>query len=147
MAMTMHVHIVSAEEEIFSGTVEQVHAPAKMGEVGIWPRHTQMLTTLKPGEVRVVKQGGEEEFYFISGGLLEVQPHIVSILADTAVRAKDVDEKAALEAKIRAEEALKDSGNSGEISVAEAQAQLSEALAQLRTVEHLRKKLKKGHGH
>ncbi len=145
MSMTMHVNIVSAEEEIFSGTVEQVHAPAIMGEVGIFPRHTQMLTTLKPGEVRVIKEGGEEEFYFISGGILEVQPHIVTVLADTAVRAKDVDEQAALEAKIRAEEALKDTDHSGEIDTAKAQAELAEALAQLRTVEHLRKKIKGKH--
>jgi F-type H+-transporting ATPase subunit epsilon len=145
MPMTMHVNIVSAEEEIFSGTVEQVHAPAMMGEVGIFPRHTQMLTTLKPGEVRVIKEGGEEEFYFISGGILEVQPHVVTVLADTAVRAKDVDEQAALEAKIRAEEALKDTDHSGEIDTAKAQAELAEALAQLRTVEHLRKKIKGKH--
>ncbi len=145
MSMTMHVNIVSAEEEIFSGTVEQVHAPATMGEVGIYPRHTQMLTTLRPGEVRVIKVGGEMEFYFISGGILEVQPHVVTILADTAVRAKDVDEQSALAAKLRAEEALKESGNDGEIDTAKAQAELAEALAQLRTVEHLRKKIKGKH--
>ena len=99
MAMTMHANIVSAEAEIFSGTVEIVVAPAIMGEVGIYPRHTQMLTTLKPGEVRVTKQGGEEESFYVSGGILEVQPHAVTILSDTCVRARDLDEAAALEAK------------------------------------------------
>ncbi|MCW8827047.1 MAG: F0F1 ATP synthase subunit epsilon [Gammaproteobacteria bacterium] len=144
MSMTMHVNIVSAEEEIFSGTVEQVHAPAVMGEVGIYPRHTQMLTRLKPGEVRIIREGGEEEFYFISGGILEVQPHIVTVLADTALRAKDVDEEAAQEAKRRAEQSLQEGGNSDEFDVAAAESQLAEAIAMLRTVEHLRKKLKGG---
>ncbi|MCW8888637.1 MAG: F0F1 ATP synthase subunit epsilon [Gammaproteobacteria bacterium] len=144
MSMTMHVNIVSAEEEIFSGTVEQVHAPAVMGEVGIYPRHTQMLTRLKPGEVRIIREGGEEEFYFISGGILEVQPHMVTVLADTALRAKDVDEEAAQEAKRRAEQSLQEGGNSDEFDVAAAESQLAEAIAMLRTVEHLRKKLKGG---
>ena len=142
MSMTMHVNIVSAEEEIFSGTVEQVHAPAVMGEVGIYPRHTQMLTRLKPGEVRIIREGGEEEFYFISGGILEVQPHVVTVLADTALRAKDVDEEAALEAKRRAEESIREGSNSDEFDVAKAELQLAEAVAMLRTVDHLRKKLK-----
>lgn len=144
MSMTMHVNIVSAEEEIFSGTVEQVHAPAVMGEVGIYPRHTQMLTRLKPGEVRIIREGGEEEFYFVSGGILEVQPHVVTVLADTALRAKDVDEESALEAKRRAEESLQEGSNSDEFDVAAAESQLAEAVAMLRTVEHLRKKLKGG---
>ena len=144
MSMTMHVNIVSAEEEIFSGTVEQVHAPAVMGEVGIYPRHTQMLTRLKPGEVRIIREGGEEEFYFISGGILEVQPHMVTVLADTALRAKDVDEEAALEAKRRAEQSLQEGSNSDEFDVAAAESQLAESIAMLRTVEHLRKKLKGG---
>jgi F-type H+-transporting ATPase subunit epsilon len=144
MSMTMHVNIVSAEEEIFSGTVEQVHAPAVMGEVGIYPRHTQMLTRLKPGEVRIIREGGEEEFYFISGGILEVQPHVVTILADTALRAKDVDEEAALEAKRRAEECIREGSNSDEFDFATAESQLAEAIAMLRTVDHLRKKLMGG---
>lgn len=144
MSMTMHVNIVSAEEEIFSGTVEQVHAPAVMGEVGIYPRHTQMLTRLKPGEVRIIREGGEEEFYFVSGGILEVQPHVVTVLADTALRAKDVDEESALEAKRRAEESIQEGSNSDEFDVAAAESQLAEAVAMLRTVEHLRKKLKGG---
>ena len=141
MAMTMHVNIVSAEQEIFSGTVEQVIAPAKMGEVGIYPRHTQLLTQLKPGEVRVVKQGGEEEFFFVSGGMLEVQPHVVTVLADTALRARDLDEAKAMEAKARAEQALKD--QQSDIDYATAEAELAEAIAQLQTIQRLRKKLGK----
>ena len=137
MAMTMHVDIVSAEAEIFSGTVEALFAPAVMGEVGIFPRHTQLLTSLKPGEVRVVKQGGESEFYYVSGGMLEVQPHRVTVLADTALRAKDVDEAAALEAKARAEQAIKD--RTGEIDLAKAQAELAEAIAQLQAIQRIRK--------
>jgi F-type H+-transporting ATPase subunit epsilon len=137
--MTMHVNIVSAEEEIFSGTVEQVIAPAKMGEVGIHPRHTQLLTTLKPGQVRVFKEGGEEEFFYVSGGILEVQPHVVTVLADTALRAKDVDEAAAEEAKKRAEQALKD--RKGDIDYAKAESELAEAIAQLQTIQRLRKKV------
>jgi len=139
MAMTMHVDIVSAEAEIFSGTVEVVVAPAAMGEVGIYPRHTQMLSPLKPGEVRVTKQGGEEESFYVSGGILEVQPHHVTILSDTAVRAHDLDEAAAMEAKQAAERELKD--RTGEMELAEAQAQLAEAVAQLQTIQRLRKKI------
>jgi F-type H+-transporting ATPase subunit epsilon len=139
MAMTMHVNIVSAEQEIFSGTAEQVIAPAKMGEVGIYPRHTQLLTQLKAGEVRVVKQGGEEEFYFVSGGMLEVQPHVVTVLADTALRARDLDEAKAMEAKTRAEQALKD--RQSEVDYATAEAELAEAIAQLQTIARMRKKL------
>ncbi len=139
MAMTMHVDIVSAEAEIFSGTVEVVVAPAVMGEVGIYPRHTQMLSPLKPGEVRVTKQGGEEESFYVSGGILEVQPHHVTILSDTAVRAHDLDEAAALEAKQAAEQELKD--RTGEMELAEAQAKLAEAVAQLQTIQRIRKKI------
>jgi F-type H+-transporting ATPase subunit epsilon len=139
MAMTMHVNIVSAEQEIFSGTAEQVIAPAKMGEVGIYPRHTQLLTQLKAGEVRVVKPGGEEEFYFVSGGMLEVQPHVVTVLADTALRARDLDEAKALDAKSRAEQALKD--RQGDVDYATAEAELAEAIAQLQAIARLRKKL------
>jgi F-type H+-transporting ATPase subunit epsilon len=135
----MHVNIVSAEQEIFSGTAEQVIAPAKMGEVGIYPRHTQLLTQLKPGEVRVVKQGGEEEFFFVSGGMLEIQPHVVTVLADTALRARDLDEAKAMEAKSRAEQALKD--RQSDVDYATAEAELAEALAQLQAIQRLRKKL------
>jgi len=136
--MTIHVDIVSAEKEIFSGTAEMVFAPAEMGEVGIAPRHAPLITRLKPGEVRVKINDKESLPYFISGGLLEVQPHLITILADTAIRAKDIDEAAALQAKARAEEALAD--KSGKIDYATAQAQLAEAVMQLRTLDRLRKR-------
>ncbi len=138
MAMTMHVNIVSAEAEIFSGTVEQVFAPAVMGELGIYPRHTPLLSPIKPGEVRVVKQGGEEDFFFVSGGMIEVQPHVVTILADTAVRARDLDEAKAIEAKQKAEAALKD--KKADMDYAKAEAELAEAVAQLQAIQRLRKK-------
>lgn len=138
MAMTMHVNIASAESEIFSGTVEQVYAPAIMGEVGIYPRHTPLLTQLKPGEVRIIKEGGGEDFFYVSGGILEVQPHVVTVLADTAVRAHDLDEAKAIEAKQAAEQALKD--RQSDIDYAKAQAELAEAVAQLQTIQRLRKK-------
>ncbi len=138
MAMTIHVDIVSAEQEVFSGLAEMLFAPAEMGEVGIAPRHAPMITRLKPGEVRVKISDKESQEYYVSGGLLEVQPHVVTVLADTAIRAKDIDEAKALEAKARAEEMLKD--KSGKIDYAIAQAQLAEAVMQLRTLERLRKR-------
>ena len=137
MAMTMHLDIVSAENEIFSGRAEVVVAPAIMGEVGIHARHTPMLTPLKPGEVKITKQGGEEEFIYVSGGMMEVQPSTVTILSDTAVRAQDLDEAAAMEAKQAAEEAI--SNREGEMDIAEAQSKLLEAVAQLRMIENFRK--------
>lgn len=140
MAMTMHVDIVSAEEEIYSGTAEMVFAPLETGEVGILPRHAPLIARMKPGEVRVRKDG-EDLFFYVSGGLLEVQPHVVTVLSDTAVRAKDLDEAAALEAQRRAEEALKD--RKADIDFAKAQAELIEALAQQRIIRRLREKLKK----
>ena len=136
MAMTIHVDIVSAEESIYSGSVEAVIASAQEGEVGIYPRHAPLLTRLKAGEVRLLKDGKEEQFY-ISGGILEVQPHIITILADTALRADDVNEAAALEAKAAAEKALND--KSAKMDFAEAQVQLAEAMAQLRAIERARK--------
>jgi len=136
--MTIHVDIVSAEQEVFSGLAEMLFAPAEMGEVGIAPRHAPMITRLKPGEVRVKISDKESQEYYVSGGLLEVQPHVVTVLADTAIRAKDIDEAKALEAKARAEEMLKD--KSGKIDYAIAQAQLAEAVMQLRTLERLRKR-------
>ena len=136
MAMTLHVDIVSAEGAIHSGTAEMVYAPAQMGEVGIAPRHTQMITRLKPGDVRVESDGNMEHFY-VSGGILEVQPHVVTILADTAIRAHDLDEASALEAKRRAEDAL--AGQAADFEYAKAQAELAEAVAQLRAIERLRK--------
>ncbi|MEQ1528345.1 MAG: F0F1 ATP synthase subunit epsilon [Methylococcales bacterium] len=138
MAMTIQVDIVSAEKEIFSGLVEMVFAPAELGEVGISPRHAPLITKLKPGEVRVKVDDKESHPFYISGGILEVQPHLVTILADTAIRAKDIDEAAALEAKARAEEALAD--KSGKIDYATAQAQLVQAAMQLRTLDRLRKR-------
>jgi len=138
MAMTMHLDIVSAETELFSGPAEVVVAPAIMGEVGIHARHTPMLTPLKPGEVKITKQGGEVEYIYVSGGMMEVQPSVVTILSDTAVRAQDLDEAAALEAKQAAEEAIKD--REGDMEIAEAQSKLLEAVAQLRMIENFRKK-------
>jgi F-type H+-transporting ATPase subunit epsilon len=136
--MEIHVDIVSAEAEIFSGPATMVFAPASMGEVGIAPRHTPMITPLVAGEVRVQDQHGEEQAFYVSGGMLEVQPHVVTVLSDTALRAKDLDEAAALEAKQHAEQALAD--NKGDIDYAKAQAELAEAVAQLRTIERMRKK-------
>ncbi|HEY4368350.1 MAG TPA: F0F1 ATP synthase subunit epsilon [Steroidobacteraceae bacterium] len=134
---TIHVDIVSAEGEIFSGEAAMVFAPAVMGEIGIAPRHAPLLTTLKPGEVRVQTPAGEEQFFYVSGGAIEVQPHLVTVLADTALRAKDLDEAAALQAMQRAEEALKNRGS--KIEVAEAQAELARAAAQIKAIEKLRK--------
>lgn len=138
MTMTIHVDIVSAEREIYSGLAEMVFAPAALGEVGIAPRHAQMITRLNPGEVRVKVSDTEEHEFYVSGGMLEVQPHVVTVLADTAMRAKDIDEAAAKAAKNRAEEALAD--KSGKIDYAKAQAELAEAVMQLRTLNRLRKK-------
>jgi len=137
MAMTMHLDIVSAEAEIFSGTCEIVVAPAATGEVGIYPRHTQLMSPLKAGEVKVTKQGGEEETFYVSGGILEVQPHTVTVLSDTCVRAHDLDEAAAIEAKQEAEASLSD--QEGKQDIAEAQAKLAEAVAQLQMIDKMRK--------
>ena len=138
MTMTVHVDIVSAEREIYSGLAEMVFAPAELGEVGISPRHAPLITKLNPGEVRVKVSATESYPFFISGGLLEVQPHLVTILADTAIRAHDIDEAAALDAKVKAEEALAD--KSGKIDYATAQAELAQAVMQLRTLDRLRKR-------
>src|SRR5690242_2498124 len=138
MASTFHVDIVSAEREIFSGDAEMVFAPAEMGELGITPRHAPLLTRLKPGTVRVQAVGGEESVFFVSGGILEIQPHAVTVLSDTALRARDIDEAAAQDAKRRAEEAL--ANQTGEMDVARAQAELLEALARLKALEQIRKK-------
>jgi F-type H+-transporting ATPase subunit epsilon len=134
---TIHVDIVSAEGEIFSGEAAMVFAPAAMGDIGIAPRHAPLLTTLRPGEVRVQLPTGEEQFFFVGGGAIEVQPHLVTVLADTALRAKDIDEAAAVQAKQRAEEALKDRGD--KIDVAKAQVELAMAVAQIKAIEKLRK--------
>ena len=136
MSMTLHIDIVSAEAEIFSGTVTMVYAPAEMGEVGIAPRHAPLLTRLKPGEVRVQTQEGEELSFFVSGGMLEVQPHVVTVLADTAIRAADLDEAQALEARERAEKMLAD--KSADIDYAKAQSELAQSMAQLAAICKLR---------
>ena len=138
---TIHVDIVSAEGEIFAGEATMVFAPASGGEIGIAPRHAPLLTTMKAGEVRVQDLNGEEHLFWVGGGALEVQPHKVTVLADTAARAKDLDEAAALAAKQRAEEALRD--RVGAMEIAEAQAELARAAAQLRAIEKLRQ-LRKG---
>lgn len=138
MSMTVHVDIVSAEAKIFSGTVTMLHASGEMGDLGILPRHAPLLTKLKPGEVRVERTDGEDEFYYISGGMLEVQPHYITVLADTAVRAKDLDEAAAKQAKERAEQALRD--QKSDIDIAQIERELAEAMAQLQAISKLRKK-------
>lgn len=140
MAMTIHVDIVSAEAEIFSGLAEMVFAPAELGEVGITPRHAPLLSPLLPGEVRVRKESGEDEAFYISGGMLEIQPHVVTVLADTALRAHDIDEAAALEAKQRAEKMLTD--RQADIDYARAQAELAEAMAQLQTLQRMRQRMR-----
>jgi F-type H+-transporting ATPase subunit epsilon len=139
MASTIHVDIVSAEAEIFSGEAEMVFVPAVEGELGVAPRHTPLLTFLKPGEVRVRHPGGEEEAFYVSGGMLEIQPHVVTVLSDTAMRAHDLDEAAALEAKERAERMLVD--RQADIDEARARAELAQAAAQLQAIQRLRKKL------
>ncbi|BCD99906.1 F0F1 ATP synthase subunit epsilon [Marinagarivorans cellulosilyticus] len=138
MAMTFHCDIVSAEDSLFSGLVELLVASGSEGEVGVCYGHAPLLTSLKPGPIRVKKQGGEEEIYYINSGFLEVQPHAVTVLADTALRAGDMDEAKALEAKKHAEQAL--SNQSSEIDYSRAAIQLAEAAAQLRTLQAIRKK-------
>ena len=140
MAMTLHVDIVSAEQEIYSGTAEMVFAPLTTGEVGVLPRHAPLIARMKPGEVRV-RTSSEELHFYVSGGVLEVQPHVVTVLADTAIRAKDMDEAAAVAAKQRAEEALKD--RKADIDYAQAQADLAQAIAQLQFIRKLRDKSKR----
>lgn len=134
----LHVDIVSAEESIYSGPAEFLVAPAEAGEVGIYPQHTPLLTRIKPGSVRIKAPLKEEELVYVSGGVLEVQPDVVTILADTAVRGADLDEVKATEAKKRAEEAMKD--RSSTMNYARAQAELSEAIAQLSAIQKLRKR-------
>ena len=139
MAMILHVDIVSAEQEIYSGAAEMLLAPLETGEIGVLPRHSPLLARLRPGEVRVRMSGREDLYFYVSGGLLEIQPNVVTVLADTALRAKDIDEAAVLKAKAAAEEAMK-SRQSG-IEYARAQADLAQAVAQLRTVRKLRERL------
>ena len=135
MAMTMHVDIVSAEQEIYSGTAEMVFAPLTTGQVGILPRHAPLIALMRPGEVRVCTATEELDFY-VSGGMLEIQPHVVTVLADTAARARDLDEAKVLEAKQRAEEAIRN--RQSDIDYAREIATLAEATAQLRAIRRLR---------
>ena len=139
MATTIHLDVVSAEESIFSGEAEFVAAPAKMGEVGIYPRHTPMITPIKAGALRIkLPDQSEEQLIFVSGGLLEVQPGVITVLADTAIRGADLDQAKAEEARRAAEEAMKNHDSA--VDYARAQAELSEAVAQLQAIERLRKK-------
>ncbi|HEX4882059.1 MAG TPA: F0F1 ATP synthase subunit epsilon [Porticoccaceae bacterium] len=138
MAMTFHCDIVTAEKSMFSGLVELLVASGELGELGVTYGHAPLLTGIRPGPVRIVRQGGEEEIYFLSGGFLEVQPHVVTVLADTGDRAGDLDEAAALEAKREAERALEERG--AEVEYSEALSRLGEAAARLRTIEELRKR-------
>lgn len=141
MAMTVHCDIVSAEQQIFSGLVEMVIAAGSEGDLGVAYGHAPLLTALQPGPVRIIKQDGEEEIYYLSGGYLEVQPRVITLLADTALRAEDVDEAAALQAM---EDAEKDFANrSGDFDYSSAAVQLAEASAQLRTLQAIRKKMGK----
>lgn len=139
MAMTIHVDVVSAEEQIFSGVAEFVVVPGEMGELGIYPRHTPLMTRIKPGSLRIKQPDQAEEILvYVSGGMLEVQPSVVTILADTAIRGADLDEARALEAKQAAEESMKN--RTSDIDYAAAQAELAEAIAQLRAIQQLRKR-------
>jgi F-type H+-transporting ATPase subunit epsilon len=141
MKHTFQCDIVSAQEEIFSGEATMLFATGKLGELGISPRHAPLITVLKPGPVRVQTPDGQEAFFFVGGGILEVMPHVVTVLADTAVRAEDLDSVAAQRAKEEAERTLAD--RTGEVEVADAQARLAEAAAQLRALEQLRKQVKR----
>jgi F-type H+-transporting ATPase subunit epsilon len=139
MAHTIHVDVVSAEEEIFAGEAEFVALPGEAGELGIYPQHTPLITRIRPGAVRIKVPGqAEDEFVFVAGGILEVQPNVVTVLADTAIRGHDLDEAKAAEAKRLAEEALVN--KESEIDYAKAQAELASAVAQLAAIERLRKK-------
>ncbi|HKE46996.1 MAG TPA: F0F1 ATP synthase subunit epsilon [Rhodanobacteraceae bacterium] len=140
MASTIRCDIVSAEEEIFHGEAQLVVATGEEGELGIAPRHAALITRLKPGQVRVLRENGEELFFYVSGGILEVQPSVVTVLADTALRAKDLDEAAARRAKEEAERMLLNRTDA--LEVAQAQAQLSQAVAQLQALERLRRTMK-----
>ncbi|RDE18830.1 F0F1 ATP synthase subunit epsilon [Motiliproteus coralliicola] len=139
MAMTVHCDIVSAEEEIFSGLIEFVSLTGSLGDLGITPGHAPLLTEINPGPVELKKQGGEEQVFYVSGGFLEVQPNKVTIMADTALRAHDMNEAAAEEAMRQAEQAMKD--QTAEFEYSKAASQLAEAAAQLRTIRQIRKKV------
>ena len=139
MVATVHIDVVSAEESIFSGEAEFIVAPAQMGEVGIYPRHAPMITSIKPGALRIkLADKNEEQLIYISGGILEVQPGVVTVLADTAIRGHDLDEAQANAAKKAAEEAMKN--RSSDVDYAKAQAELAEAIAQIQAIQKLRQK-------
>jgi len=139
MAMTVHVDVVSAEASIFSGLAEVVVVPGEMGELGIYPRHTALMTRIKPGSIRIKRPDqDQEELIYVSGGMLEVQPGVVTVLADTAIRGGDLDEARALQAKQAAEESMKN--RTSDIDYAQAQAELAEAIAQLHAIQLLRKR-------
>lgn len=137
---TMALEIVSAEASVFSGVVEHLAVTGSMGELGIHPGHTALLTSLKPGQVQIVLDGGKQDVFYISGGMLEVQPDVVTILADTAARAEDLDEAAALAAKEQAERAIEDKRT--DVDYSRAMGELAEALAQIRAIQTLRNKIK-----
>lgn len=139
MSMTIHVDIVSLEAKIFSGQAKYIVANGALGELGIYPRHTPLLSDLKPGTVRIITAEGNEEIFYVKGGILEVQPHIISILADSAIRADNLDESAALAAKERAEQTMQD--RKSEIDYAKATTELANAMAQLQAIQKLKKKL------
>ncbi|MFI4918595.1 MAG: F0F1 ATP synthase subunit epsilon [Legionellales bacterium] len=140
MAITTHLDIVSAEQELFSGLVEMVVATGELGEIGITPGHAPLLTLLKPGEIRLTMPGGSEEIYYVQGGMLEVQPHCVTVLADVVERADHLDEAAALAAKAHAEAAMANKG--GDIDYSVAAVELARAVAQIRAIHKARKALK-----
>ncbi|PJD93405.1 MAG: F0F1 ATP synthase subunit epsilon [Legionella sp.] len=140
MAITTHLDIVSAQRQIFSGLVEMVVATGELGEIGITPGHAPLLTLLRPGEVRLTRAGGEQEVYYVQGGMLEVQPHCISILADVVERADHLDEAAALAAKTRAEEAMVN--KNGDMDYSVAATELARAVAQIRAIQKVRKKMK-----
>jgi len=140
MAATIQVDIVSAEREIWSGSATMVAATGEQGELGILPRHAPLITRLVPGEVRVHLESGEEQFFYVSGGMMEVQPHLITVLSDTAVRAADLDEAAAMEAQKRAERALQD--RTTDLELAKARAELAQAAAQLRAIQKLRQRVR-----
>src|SRR3569623_2912463 len=139
MTTTIRCDIVSAEEELFHGTAQLVVATGELGELGISPRHAPLITRLKPGQVRVILENGDEQFFYVSGGILEVQPQVVTVLAETAIRAKDLDEASANKAKADAERVL--SNRTDALEIAEAQAQLAQAMAQLQALARLRRSL------
>ena len=139
MAATLHVDVVSAEELIYSGEAEFVALPGEAGELGIYPRHTPLITRIRPGEVRIKPAGSvDEELIFVAGGILEVQPRVVTVLADTAIRGHDLDEAKALEAKKNAEDAMRN--RTSQLEIAKAQAELATAVAQLAAIQRLRRR-------